>query len=129
MKLMLMSRWTSLAMQNSPCGYVAALLLLLMLSGPVIGTLHTTDEFTFSCVPLTTQLSDPIVAPGEPSGHVHVVAGGTAFQRTMNQNTAQNARDTTCGVAIDKSNYWIPQLYHWMWNGSFELVEYQSSVC
>ncbi|PWY65015.1 hypothetical protein BO94DRAFT_480354 [Aspergillus sclerotioniger CBS 115572] len=114
-------------MQNVPRGYVEALLLLLMLSGSVIGTLHTTDEFTFSCVPLTTQLSDPIVAPGEPSGHTHVVAGGTAFQRTMNQSMAQNARDTTCGVAIDKSNYWIPQLYHWMRNGSFELVEYQSS--
>ncbi|EHA21407.1 hypothetical protein ASPNIDRAFT_135953, partial [Aspergillus niger ATCC 1015] len=80
------------------------------------------------CDPLTTQLSDPIVAPGKPSTHTHVVTGGTAFQRTMNESTAQNAKGTTCEVDIDRSNYWVPQLYHRLRNGSFELVEYQSSV-
>ncbi|PWY69459.1 WSC domain protein [Aspergillus eucalypticola CBS 122712] len=107
--------------------YIAALLLLTSGSN-VLAKQRTTDEFTFSCDPLTTQLSDPIVAPGKPSTHTHVVTGGTAFQRTMNESTAQNAKGTTCEVDIDRSNYWVPQLYHRMRNGSFELVEYQSSV-
>ncbi|RAK87077.1 hypothetical protein BO79DRAFT_175990 [Aspergillus costaricaensis CBS 115574] len=106
--------------------YIAALLLLSSGSN-VLAKQRTTDEFTFSCDPLTTQLSDPIVAPGKPSTHTHVVTGGTAFQRTMNESTAQNAKGTTCEVDIDRSNYWVPQLYHRMRNGSFELVEYQSS--
>ncbi|PYH44782.1 DUF1996 domain-containing protein [Aspergillus saccharolyticus JOP 1030-1] len=92
------------------------------------GTEHTTDEFTFGCVPLTTQLSDPIVSPGEVSDHVHVVAGGTAFQRTMGVDSARNAKETSCGVTIDKSNYWVPQLYNELQNGSFQLVEYRSTA-
>ncbi|RDK36619.1 hypothetical protein M752DRAFT_322305 [Aspergillus phoenicis ATCC 13157] len=108
-------------------GYIAALLLLSS-SSNALAEQRTTDEFTFSCDPLTTQLSDPIVAPGKPSTHTHVVTGGTAFQRTMNESTAQNAKGTTCEVDIDRSNYWVPQLYHRLRNGSFELVEYQSSV-
>lgn len=104
------------------------LVSILAFSCLATSTEHTTDEFTFSCVPLTTQLSDPIVSPGGISEHVHVIAGGTAFQRTMGVNTARNAQETTCGVAIDKSNYWIPQLYNQLQNGSFQLVEYQSSV-
>ncbi|GLA13244.1 hypothetical protein AnigIFM62618_010230 [Aspergillus niger] len=107
--------------------YIAALLLLSS-SSNALAEQRTTDEFTFSCDPLTTQLSDPIVAPGKPSTHTHAVTGGTAFQRTMNESTAQNAKGTTCEVDIDRSNYWVPQLYHRMRNGSFELVEYQSSV-
>ncbi|RAH71058.1 DUF1996 domain-containing protein [Aspergillus aculeatinus CBS 121060] len=104
------------------------LVSILAFSCLATSTEHTTDEFTFSCVPLTTQLSDPIVSPGGISEHVHVIAGGTAFQRTMGVNTARNAQETTCGVAIDKSNYWIPQLYNQLQNGSFQLVEYQSSA-
>ncbi|RAL06864.1 DUF1996 domain-containing protein [Aspergillus homomorphus CBS 101889] len=106
---------------------ITLLVIQLALSQTATSTEHTTDEFTFSCVPLTTQLSDPIVSPGGISEHVHVVAGGTAFQRTMGLDTARNARETTCGVAIDKSNYWIPQLYNQLPDGSFELVEYQST--
>ncbi|KAE8144702.1 hypothetical protein BDV25DRAFT_171181 [Aspergillus avenaceus] len=86
------------------------------------------DIFTFSCLPLTTQRSDPIMSPGKPSSHTHVVTGGTAFQRTMNDTTAKNAKDTTCAVAIDKSNYWIPQLYHRRPDGSFEIVKHEGTA-
>ncbi|KAL4878235.1 hypothetical protein BJY04DRAFT_221384 [Aspergillus karnatakaensis] len=93
-----------------------------------------TDEFSFSCLPLTIQLSDPIVTPGQQSAHTHVITGGTAFQRTMGGQTARKAKGTTCEVAIDRSNYWIPALYHQTGNGSasgvrsFEMVEYESSA-
>ncbi|CEL11070.1 hypothetical protein ASPCAL14177 [Aspergillus calidoustus] len=97
-----------------------------------------TDEFSFSCLPLTTQLSDPIVSPGQQSSHTHVVTGGTAFQRRMGPETARSADETTCEVAIDRSNYWIPALYHANANassisdasreGSFEMIEYEWSA-
>ncbi|PKY00178.1 hypothetical protein P168DRAFT_276618 [Aspergillus campestris IBT 28561] len=86
------------------------------------------DEFTFSCETLTIQRSDPIMFPGKTAGHVHIVAGGTAFQQTMDIDTATKANETTCGVVIDKSNYWIPQLYHRAKNGAFELVENDGNV-
>lgn len=90
--------------------------------------ISTTDEFSFSCLPLTTQLSDPIMSPGKESSHTHIVTGGTAFQRTMGMQTAPNASATTCEVLIDKSNYWVPALYHMTSDRSFEMMEYESSV-
>jgi hypothetical protein len=35
--------------------------------------------FTVNCAPLTIQRADPIVNPGEISGHVHAVVGGKCF--------------------------------------------------
>ncbi|BCS21423.1 DUF1996 domain-containing protein [Aspergillus puulaauensis] len=90
--------------------------------------ISTTDEFSFSCLPLTTQLSDPIMSPGKESSHTHIVTGGTAFQRTMGMQTAPNASATTCEVLIDKSNYWVPALYHMTSDRSFEMMEYESSA-
>jgi hypothetical protein len=99
---------------------------LLSLSSLTAG--QTTDEFTVSCETLTIQRSDPIVDPGVASGHVHVVAGGTAFQRTMDADTAKNSKATTCDKDIDKSSYWVPQLYHQTSDGKFEIVENQGNV-
>lgn len=84
--------------------------------------------FTVNCAPLTIERSDPVVSPGIVSGHVHAIIGGTAFQRTMSQTTAVNARTTTCDKKLDKSNYWVPQLYHIRGDGKFEIVEFQGSV-
>lgn len=85
--------------------------------------------FTLSCDPLTYQRSDPVVFPGVVSPHTHVVIGGNAFNRTMSNTLATMATETTCSVAIDKSNYWQPLLYHMLPNGSFEGVTYQGAVC
>ncbi|KAL3456682.1 hypothetical protein BJX64DRAFT_37862 [Aspergillus heterothallicus] len=89
-----------------------------------------TDEFSFSCLPLTTQLSDPIVFPGQQSSHTHVVTGGTAFQRRMGLETARSANETTCEVAIDRSNYWVPALYHAnaTGDGGFKMIDYEWSA-
>ncbi|KAL1962142.1 hypothetical protein VTN77DRAFT_546 [Rasamsonia byssochlamydoides] len=85
-------------------------------------------EFTLSCLPLTYQRSDPIVSPGEPSAHTHVVVGGTAFSRTMGADTAPNATNTTCSVNIDRSNYWQPLLYHITSDGQFEAIPFQGNA-
>lgn len=85
-------------------------------------------EFTVACSPLTIQRADPIVDPGEMSSHVHVVAGGTAFDQEMGAENGKNSKTTTCDKDIDKSNYWIPQLYHQTPDGKFEMVESQGNV-
>lgn len=100
----------------------------LLLSLSSLSHAQTTDEITVSCNTLTIQRSDPIIDPGEASGHVHVVVGGTAFQREMDQDTAKNSKSTTCDKDIDKSSYWIPQLYHQTEDGKFEMVENQGNV-
>lgn len=111
-------------MQFLSPAFIAALLLYV----PQLVQGQTTDEFTVNCQPLTIQRSDPVVSPGAVSGHTHVIIGGTAFQRTMGVDTAKNAKATTCDKKLDKSNYWIPQLYHKRTDGQFELVTMQGSV-
>ncbi|OJJ43682.1 hypothetical protein ASPZODRAFT_74138 [Penicilliopsis zonata CBS 506.65] len=82
------------------------------------------DGFISDCNPLTIQRSDPVYFPGTEGIHVHAIAGGTAFQRTMGPRTALAAKNTTCGFSQDKSNYWVPQLYYHLENGSFALMEF-----
>lgn len=105
----------------------SGIILLFMLISFAYGSI-VTDVFTISCAPLTIQRSDPIIDPGVASSHAHIVAGGTAFQRTMADDTARNSNTTTCSIDIDKSNYWIPQLYHRMPDGQVELIECQGNV-
>jgi len=105
---------------------------------------HASVVFTVNCDPLTVQRSDPIVSPGVASGHVHAISGGTAFNRTMLGNdSAVNAKATTCDKFTDHSNYvcvselfkeennnilqWCPQLYHQS-NNMFEIVPYTGVV-
>ena len=102
-------------------------LLVAALDLTIVHLAHS-QLFTVNCQPLTIERSDPIVSPGAASGHVHAVIGGTAFQRTMSQTTAVNAKKTTCDKTLDKSNYWQPQLYHQRTDGQFELVTFQGSV-
>lgn len=101
---------------------VFALLGLLPLVGAQGGV------FVLNCDPLLYQRSDPIVSPGEVSGHTHLVIGGDAFNRTMSNSLATTASSTTCSVALDKSNYWQPLLYHMLPNGSFEAVQFLGTV-
>ncbi|KAL4772590.1 hypothetical protein BDW60DRAFT_40338 [Aspergillus nidulans var. acristatus] len=46
----------------------------------------------------------------------------------MGTQTARNAHETACEVALDRSNYWVPALYHETDIGSFEMVEYKWSA-
>ncbi|KAL4867849.1 hypothetical protein BDV12DRAFT_209569 [Aspergillus spectabilis] len=109
---------------------IATALSLFLTPSPTLSNPRSKTT-NFTCLPLTAQLSDPIVSPGQQSAHTNVVTGGTAFQRTMGKETAREAKGTTCEVAIDRSNYWVPALYHRTGNengnGSFELVPYEWS--
>jgi len=94
----------------------------------LLPALANAQLFTVNCSPLTVQRTDPIVTPGKISGHVHAVIGGTAFQQSMSESTAVDAELTTCDKKVDKSNYWVPQLYHIRTDDKFEIVEFQGSV-
>lgn len=84
--------------------YTLTLPLLSLLSS--LTSVQATDFWTVNCDPLTIQRSDPIVSPGVASKHVHAVSGGTAFSRNMGGNdSAVNAKQTTCDKFTDHSNY------------------------
>jgi len=81
---------------------LSAFASLLLLSS----TSSASVVWTINCLPLSIQQSDPIVSSGGPSGHVHAIAGGTAFNRTMaGANSAVDALATTCDNFTDHSNY------------------------
>ena len=79
---------------------------------PLLSLLYTasvradSSAWTINCGVLSIQRSDPIVSPGNASSHVHAIAGGTAFSRTMNGiDAAVDANQTTCDKFTDHSNY------------------------
>jgi hypothetical protein len=62
---------------------------------------------------------DPIVAPNEVSSHTHVILGGNGFSPDMTYADTQASTCTSCSIAGDNSNYWVPKLYYQAQNGSF----------
>ncbi|MCJ1341011.1 hypothetical protein MMC09_006307 [Bachmanniomyces sp. S44760] len=72
---------------------------------------------------LVTERLDPIVAPGKASTHAHTVLGGNAFAATMDYDTTQKSTCSSCSIAGDQSNYWIPTLYYRSQNGSLTSVD------
>ncbi|KAL1900133.1 hypothetical protein Sste5346_002443 [Sporothrix stenoceras] len=73
--------------------------------------------------PLTIGRTDPIVSPGGPSSHVHVVQGSNAFGNSATGETLLTSTCSTANIAGDKSAYWMPQVFfHDPKNGSFEPV-------
>lgn len=61
---------------------------------------------------LTQDRLDPIVEAGRVSSHVHNIVGGSAFAATLDASTMARSNCTTSPVQADRSNYWVPQLYH-----------------
>ncbi|KAK4869454.1 hypothetical protein LT330_005836 [Penicillium expansum] len=66
---------------------------------------------------------DPIVDPGEVSGHVHAVHGGGSFGMSSDQESLLSGDCTSCAVTQDKSAYWAPALYFMHTNGSAQVVD------
>ncbi|KAL6866361.1 hypothetical protein ACO1O0_002469 [Amphichorda felina] len=86
----------------------------------------------FSCSELVLDRLDPIpnldsslVQPGSvPSGHVHQVAGGNAFNATMDTelDLPSISTCTTCTFSEDHSNYWTANLYYRSRDGTLTRV-------
>ena len=71
---------------------------------------------------LVAERADPIINPGNVSGHVHTISGGNGFGLTMDYNQTQSSTCSSCLIKEDLSNYWTPALYYMAQNGSFTLV-------
>jgi len=72
--------------------------------------------------PIVTERADPIVSPGNVSGHVHQIMGGNGFDFEMDYADTQASTCTSCTVMGDFSNYWTPNLYYQYEDGTFEAV-------
>jgi hypothetical protein len=79
----------------------------------------------FGCTQLSIDRLDPLVNPGEiPSGHIHQIVGGNAFNASMTAgDVANTASCTTCQFSQDFSNYWTANLYFKAKNGTFKRVK------
>ncbi|ORY87960.1 hypothetical protein BCR37DRAFT_390463 [Protomyces lactucae-debilis] len=55
--------------------------------------------------------SDPIVNPGQLSGHMHAIMGANNFNYSTTFADLRASDCTTCQVSQDKSVYWVPNLY------------------
>ncbi|KAK1922707.1 hypothetical protein DB88DRAFT_367027 [Papiliotrema laurentii] len=97
------------------------LLLSLAASRAIAGT---SDHFILTRISsLAFARIDPIVKPGEVSGHVHNIMGGSCFSETLNTPEQQAACDcSSVIIGDDKSNYWAPALYYHDANGTFSPI-------
>ena len=80
----------------------------------------------FGCSTVSIQRIDPLVSPGAvPSGHLHQIVGGNAFNVTMKHedgDIADRATCTTCTFSEDFSNYWTAVMFFKHSNGSYHRV-------
>lgn len=84
---------------------------------------------------------DPIVNPGKIAGHAHTISGGSGFKADMSYADARASKCSSCPIKVspiytfdthyngtltdaqeDLSNYWTPQLYVRMNDGTFKPV-------
>ncbi|OAP64637.1 hypothetical protein AYL99_00609 [Fonsecaea erecta] len=65
---------------------------------------------------------DPIMAPGSPAQHLHVMFGASnmGLDPTLDELLASNC--TSCSILQDHSVYWSPRMYFQHANGTFEMV-------
>ncbi|KAF3762902.1 hypothetical protein M406DRAFT_342021 [Cryphonectria parasitica EP155] len=78
----------------------------------------------FGCAQVVIDRLDPLVSPGSvPSGHVHQIVGGNAFNATMTTgDVSDDTTCTTCAFSQDRSNYWTANMYFKASNGSYHRV-------
>ncbi|WVQ64088.1 uncharacterized protein L199_002247 [Kwoniella botswanensis] len=72
---------------------------------------------------IITSRIDPVISPGGISSHVHSIVGSSSFKPTYTYENSIAGKCTTANIAIDHSNYWIPQLYRKRDDGKFDLVK------
>lgn len=71
---------------------------------------------------LSLERADPIVSPGQVSGHVHTISGGNGFGFTTDYDKMRKSTCSSCPIKKDLSAYWTPKLYYQAENGTFEDV-------
>jgi len=87
---------------------------MMKLSAVLIALLATTASATFRVTIQAFNQStriDPLVTPGQCSGHFHTIGGSLSFSSTASPASVVGTA-TTSDVLGDFSNYWFPTLYH-----------------
>lgn len=92
----------------------AAHLLALVTALPAVSAFWRTE-----CGVIQLGRVDPIINPGNVSGHVHIVAGPNNFNISSNYDSLQKSLCTSCTVQADKSAYWTPYMYYQKADGTF----------
>lgn len=79
------------------------------------GNSGSADFLRFGCSQLVVERTDPLVTPGMlPSPHMHQVVGGNSFNITMDPETIDPPKTSTCtscSYTEDTSNYWTASIY------------------
>lgn len=101
--------------------------LLLSSIALVSASTPVTQLFVVGCSALVYERIDPIINPGNISGHVHMISGGNAINFTMQDTTPSTSTCTSCNFAQDLSNYWTPNMYYTNRNGTFTAVPIQGA--
>ncbi|KAI9062003.1 WSC-domain-containing protein [Trametes sanguinea] len=69
--------------------------------------------WTFGGTPVLVQTRlDSIVNPDSIGTHVHAITGASGFSNHYDYDQLVQSNCTTITVQADKSNYWMPQMYH-----------------
>ncbi|OSD05010.1 WSC-domain-containing protein [Trametes coccinea BRFM310] len=69
--------------------------------------------WTFGGTPVLVQTRlDSIVNPDGIGTHVHAITGASGFSNHYDYDQLIQSNCTTITVQADKSNYWMPQMYH-----------------
>ncbi|KAI9101737.1 hypothetical protein DFS34DRAFT_428315 [Phlyctochytrium arcticum] len=112
-----------------PSATTSAVVLALASSSMLIA--HVDAFFRMPCFsPTVIERADPIIMPGQTSGHLHTIHGGNGF--SMNATNADLLRKSTCTSCTakqDKSAYWTPTLYFEdQASGKFKLLKQQGGM-
>ncbi|KAH8687187.1 WSC domain-containing protein [Tricladium varicosporioides] len=84
----------------------------------------TAAFFRLPCAsPILVERADPVVNPGQVSGHVHTIMGGNGFGFQMDYASTQKSTCSSCSVVQDMSNYWTPSVYYRAKNKTFTAVQ------
>ncbi|CAD6573504.1 MAG: hypothetical protein TREMPRED_000836 [Tremellales sp. Tagirdzhanova-0007] len=84
---------------------------LLTLLGARAFDYGTEPFWVVSHAPLMSTRLDPILTPGSVSSHTHQIIGTSSFSPTYTYENSVAGKCTTGNVGVDKSSYWIPQMY------------------
>ncbi|KAK9898580.1 hypothetical protein P389DRAFT_35665 [Cystobasidium minutum MCA 4210] len=68
---------------------------------------------------LVTARMDPIVSPGLISQHSHHILGGSNFKPRYDPDGVRKSKCNSFAMTADKSQYWHPQVFRILENGSY----------
>ncbi|KAF2721327.1 WSC-domain-containing protein, partial [Polychaeton citri CBS 116435] len=81
-----------------------------------------------NCAKIQIGRVDPVISPGQVSGHVHTLVGAANVGVDSTADSLMQSSCTSCEIQDDKSAYWSPMLYFQYANGSFIPVPHGGAV-